>query len=252
MIIIDSLQEKISFPSVPCCLTMGNFDGVHVGHQALFARGRALIGASGLLAVLTFSNHTAQLIAPSSAPSLIGNEEYKMLLLERAGVDLVMNLAFTPEMAALSYEQFLRRVKGFFPFTYLVFGKRTRFGKDQKGDEEQVKKLQKELGFAAEYLEKMVVLGQEVSSQRIRTLLAEGKLDEVSALLGRRYSLYLWLDGERSASLEGVATLPGGIYPVIAKSGGKEDKGLVKIDASAAVLTTDVAFSDSWVELIFC
>jgi riboflavin kinase/FMN adenylyltransferase len=168
-------------------LTMGNFDGVHLGHQALLSRivkeARERKGSS---TVLTFEPHPLKILAPNRAPRLILAHKDKMRLLQSLGIDVVIIQTFNSAFANLEAEDFVRR--------YLVdrikvrkiwVGKDLRFGKARKGRVEDLIRWGKETGFEVGIIEPIQVEGERISSSRIRGLLLKGEVHEAERFLGR-------------------------------------------------------------------
>jgi riboflavin kinase/FMN adenylyltransferase len=182
MIVVDEISKIPPLP-LPCGLTIGSFDGVHIGHQAILQR----LKQHGTSAVLTFRNHPSHVLTQKTPTPPLYTLEQKLSLLEEAGVDLVILLSFTPALAEQSFDQFLNTLRATYPFTYLVLGKGASFGKNRQGDEAHVRALGQQLGFTVEYLEKTTFQGSAVSSGRIRTALEHGDLTLASHLLGRPY-----------------------------------------------------------------
>lgn len=168
-------------------LTMGNFDGVHLGHQALLRRVvEDARSGGGQAVVLTFEPHPLKILAPERAPRLLLAHKDKMRLLQSLGVDVVIIQAFNSDFASLAAEEFVRR--------YLVnrlkvhkmwVGRDLRFGKGRKGRVEDLIRWAAEDGFAVEILDPVAVEGGRVSSSRIRTLIERGDVHEVPRYLGR-------------------------------------------------------------------
>jgi riboflavin kinase/FMN adenylyltransferase len=168
-------------------ITLGNFDGIHLGHQAL------IVGAvtdSKKLAlpsiVLTFEPHPLSVLAPDRAPKLILAHKDKMQLLQSLGVDVVAVQQFDFAFAALTAEDFVRdllvrRLQA----KKIWVGKDLRFGQGRRGDVEALRNWGRELGFEVAVVEPVLVDGIRVSSSRIRELLREGRVDEVKPMLGR-------------------------------------------------------------------
>jgi riboflavin kinase/FMN adenylyltransferase len=182
--------EEIPKVQKPCGLTIGNFDGVHRGHQFLLKTLRRRIGNEGTLTVFTFNNHPADVIPSRPKTPPLYPLEYKLKLLEREGVDLVVGLDFTQELAHLSYRDFLIKLREKLPFDLLLLGEGAAFGKKQEGSQERIQVLAAELGFKAEYVKKEQHEEESYSSGRIRAALEQGDLKKVQALLGRPYALY--------------------------------------------------------------
>ena len=167
-----------SLDKLPYALTIGNFDGLHRGHQHLIS---ALKKTGLQTAALTFSNHPSEVLKSEKPAPLLCTPEHKLRLLEQAGVDLVIFLPFTKELAAESYDHFLKNLKAHLCFTHLILGKGSALGNRQLGVQEKVEALGKTLGFYAEYIDKFL----EVSSGAIRKALLAGDLAAAHLLLGR-------------------------------------------------------------------
>jgi riboflavin kinase/FMN adenylyltransferase len=182
MIIVESLEEIPSI-SGPIALTIGSFDGVHLGHQHLFQQ----LKNHGTAAVLTFSNHPAEVLKPDSTPPMIDTLDQKIRRFEMNGIDLALILPFTQELSSLSYDTFLWQLHQRLPFTHLILGEGSAFGHQAQGTEENIKAFAKELHFEAIYLPKFLFEGEPVSSKRIRQLINMGNFEQAFCLLGRRF-----------------------------------------------------------------
>ncbi|HEY7165169.1 MAG TPA: bifunctional riboflavin kinase/FAD synthetase [Candidatus Binatia bacterium] len=178
-------DPKLSFER--SAITLGNFDGVHLGHQALI---RATVEAGKRLdcrsVVLTFEPHPLKVLAPERAPKLILSHKDKMLLFQELGIDAVVIQNFDQSFANIEAEDFVRR--------FLVdrlraketwVGSDLRFGKNRKGSADDLTRLGRELGFHVATVDPIIVNGSRVSSSRIRQLLEQGAVEEAAALLGR-------------------------------------------------------------------
>jgi riboflavin kinase/FMN adenylyltransferase len=180
MITVEKLKD-IPPISGPVALTIGSFDGVHLGHQHLFQQ----LKKYGTAAVLTFSNHPAEVLRPQSTPPLIDTLEQKIRRLETSGIDLTLILPFTQELSSLSYDTFLKQVHEHLPFTHLILGEGSALGHQAQGTEAHIKALAKELNFEAIYLPKFLLDGEPVSSKKIRELINSGNFEQAFRLLGR-------------------------------------------------------------------
>lgn len=223
---------------LPYALTIGNFDGLHRGHQHLL---NALKKTGLRTAVLTFSNHPSEILGSERPAPLLSTPEHKLHLLEQAGVDLVIFLPFTKELAAESYDHFLKNLKSRLCFTHLILGKGSALGNRQLGDQTKVEALGKTLGFQAEYIEKF----PEISSGAIRQALLAGELKTVHHLLGRPFSIYAVAAAE--ISLKGLCLPPDGTYTV--KIGGSQ--GTARIQGSTLYLQTTETLPSQLIEIIF-
>lgn len=165
-------------------LTIGTFDGLHLGHQTIIRKMREL---SSHTTLLTFLNHPAEIIKPElKAPKLLTPTPIKLSLLDKLGVDAVIVLPFTKEFAKTSYQELLNE----FSLSHLVFGKGDYFGKNREGTEENVRRYAEGKNIFVEYLDKKLHEGAPISSSRIRSLIKENRLEEASELLGRPFSIY--------------------------------------------------------------
>lgn len=175
----------------PSVVTIGNFDGVHLGHQAIF---REVIRVSNEYgwrpSVLTFDPHPSKLVSPDRAPKLLSNIEQRCRWMQEAGIKQVMILPFTAEVAALDPEQFVSRILvGILGAKAVLVGDNFRFGNKQGGNTETLTELGEVNGFDAWALHAIRYRGKVVSSTAIRKLLGEGKVHAAGRLLGRFYSL---------------------------------------------------------------
>ncbi|HTR19576.1 MAG TPA: riboflavin biosynthesis protein RibF [Gemmatimonadales bacterium] len=171
-------------------VTVGTFDGVHLGHQAVVGeivrRARARAGES---LVVTFEPHPLAVVNPQAAPPLLTLEQEKRALLTRAGVDRVEALAFTQALAALEPEQFIRDLlRARFGMQELVLGYDHGFGRGRSGDVDTVRRIGAADGFAVDVVEPVLEHGRPISSSLIRTAVAHGDLGAAERWLGRRYS----------------------------------------------------------------
>jgi riboflavin kinase/FMN adenylyltransferase len=174
-------------------LTIGTFDGVHRGHQALIGALVAQARATGCLAaVLTFHPHPVMILAPSRAPRYLTTPGEKLALLESLGVDLVVLQQFNQQVAATSARDFMEMVSRQLRVRELWVGADFALGKNREGDVPRLQELGRDLGYDVQVFEKLLDGEQAVSSSRIRSLLDQGRVQEVAQLLGR----YPHLSGE--------------------------------------------------------
>jgi riboflavin kinase/FMN adenylyltransferase len=181
MIIVERLEAIPPF-SGPIALTIGTYDGVHLGHQYLFQQ----LKKHGTAAVLTFSNHPAEVLWPQSTPPLIDTLDQKIRRLETHGIDLALILPFTSELSSLSYDAFLKQLHRHLPFTHLILGEGSTLGHQAQGTQENIQAVAKELNFEAIYLPKFIFEGEPVSSKKIRELINTGNFEQAFRLLGRK------------------------------------------------------------------
>ena len=172
-------------------VTLGNFDGIHLGHQALIngavADAKRLGGVS---AVLTFEPHPLKVLAPDRAPKMLLSHKDKMQLLQSLGVDIVIVQHFDLAFAKLSAEEFVRgHLVGRLKAKKIWVGRDLRFGRDRKGRVEDLVRWGGEFGFDVAIVDPILVDGVRVSSSRIRRSLDEGRVEEVKPMLGRYHFL---------------------------------------------------------------
>ncbi len=173
-------------------VTIGNFDGVHQGHQILFSEvvGRAH-KHQGTSVVVTFSPHPLQVVRPQVGIKLISTEQQKVELIEMAHIDVLIILPFTRELAATPAAEFVDRILiKTIGVEHLVIGYDYAMGKGREGDIEFLKAQGKEKGFPVTVVEPFHVDGMLVSSTKVRALVGEGKMAYVRKLLGRYYQIH--------------------------------------------------------------
>jgi riboflavin kinase/FMN adenylyltransferase len=207
MRVAQSLQEcaGLAYPVV----TIGNFDGAHLGHQAVLRLVRERVQLHrGTVVVLTFDPHPLRVLAPKVALRFLCDPADKLALLEAAGVDVVVRLPFTQEFAAQTPEEFMARVlRDGLGTRELFVGQNFRFGKDRAGTIHALMEAGPRMGFTVQAIAPVVVGGVPVSSTRIRDLVQAGRMSEAAALLSRPYMLRgLVVRGERRGSTLGFPT----------------------------------------------
>lgn len=175
----------------PNAVTIGNFDGIHLGHQAMLARltvRAASVG--GAPTVLTFEPHPREIFMPDAAPSRLTSLREKLEILRRLGAAHVHVCRFTRPFAALSAEDFVRRilVEGL-KARYVLVGDDFRFGAKRAGDFALLQDMGQQYGFQAEALHTVEAAGQRASSTAVRDALAAGDMALAAQLLGRPYSI---------------------------------------------------------------
>ena len=176
-------------PHGPCVLAIGNFDGIHLGHQRILRtvteRARKLRICP---AVLTFAPHPMRVLAPSQAPKLISTLDQKLRLIESMGIELVLIARFDPEFAALTPDAFIQK--------YLVDGLRTRllcvgsnfiFGHRQAGTVETLQRWNHE--FELEEIIPVTSRGVVVSSTHVRQRIQDGRVSRACRFLGRWFEI---------------------------------------------------------------
>ncbi len=172
-------------------LTIGNFDGVHLGHQRIFRQVAEKAGEiNGESMVYTFEPHPVELLAPQQKPLLITSPQEKLRLIEEQGIDVVICAPFSRDFARQTPEDFVKRILyDQIKIRQLFVGHDYTFGKDRRGNIAMLMDLGKKLGFNVEVVEAFRVGGAVVSSTRIRELIQKGAMQEAAKMLGRSYLL---------------------------------------------------------------
>lgn len=174
----------------PSFLTIGSFDGVHIGHQAIIHELTGKAHAVGELAVvLTFYPHPAVVLGKRQAPLYLTSPEERAHIFGSLGVDFVITYPFTPETANLSYEGFLILVKNHIDFKHLIVGYDFALGKNRTGNVEALQTLGAQLKYTLDVLPPVHGDGGPVSSSQVRMSLLKGDVREVRRLLGRPFRI---------------------------------------------------------------
>ena len=221
--------------------TVGTFDGVHRGHQAVLAEVVRRARAGGRPGVLvTFDPHPLEVVTPSAAPRLLTLPDEKRALVAALGIDRIEFLAFTPELARLAPEDFVRTVlRARYGMQELVLGYDHGFGRGRSGDVALVRRLAAEEGFGVAVVDAVKDDGQPISSSLIRTAVAHGDLAAAGRWLGRRYSLRAPVErGAGRGRTIGIPTInltppdrkllpPDGVYAVWVTVAGRRYGGMM-------------------------
>jgi riboflavin kinase/FMN adenylyltransferase len=181
----------IAAPDSPIAATIGNFDGVHLGHQALLAEARRAGARLGLpAAVVTFDPHPLRILAPERAPRMILTRRQKIEVLAVFGIDLIVFIPFTHEIAAVPAEAFVRRfLVERLRVACLVVGEDFRFGKGRAGDLAMLRGLAPECGFEVRTVPPVGQNGERISASQVRRAIGQGDMARAAALMGRAYVL---------------------------------------------------------------
>lgn len=186
--------DKIEKPFKNAVITIGNFDGVHIGHQALF---HEVIEKSdtidGTSIVMTFEPHPVRVLKQNGHLPLITLYEQKIELIENLGIDVLICVPFTEEFAAISAKIFVEDILlKSIGMKAIVVGKDYTFGKNREGDIDLLQTYAKNLGFevvVADWIQTSKNWPGRISSTRTRELVEDGKVDEARKLLGRYYQI---------------------------------------------------------------
>lgn len=186
------VRRNIDFlPSVERACAIGSFDGFHLGHKALVSRVKQVAALKGYPAtVVTFEPHPLRVVHPDRAPLLLTELPLKTEIMERQGVDELVVIPFTRELADWSAEEFSQKILAeALSSRFVIVGKNFNFGKDARGDAGLLSKQGSKLGFEVEAAEMVVAGGEIVSSSRIRNLIADGQVEVAAECLGHNFIL---------------------------------------------------------------
>ncbi|GAB4390759.1 MAG: bifunctional riboflavin kinase/FAD synthetase [Thermodesulfovibrionales bacterium] len=172
-------------------VTIGNFDGVHMGHQKIIAAVTQAAGAAGARSLaITFDPHPVKVLAPERGLSILTPADEKAALMAHYGLDAVLFINFSREFARIPADDFIRDVLvGRLGARQVIVGHGYAFGRGKKGTTELLRRRGRRLGFGVKVVRNARIHGDVVSSSRIRGLLSRGKVSEAAALLGRPYMI---------------------------------------------------------------
>lgn len=189
MVKFDSIEEIKNIGA--SCIALGNFDGVHVGHQNLISSAVKKAKKLGISSVVfTFSNHTRSLIPGAKPVKNIIYQDEKAVLIEKLGVDYMVNIPFTEEIMTMSPEEFVKVLLVDKLSAKEVFcGFNYHFGYKGQGDVKALRKLGAELGYHVNEMKAVMIDGDVVSSTLIRNMIMAGEMEECAKYLGRNYDI---------------------------------------------------------------
>ena len=229
-------ELKISNTPTESVITIGVFDGVHLGHQHLINNlkdhAKILQYSSG---VITFKNHPASIINPNFKPDFVTTLEHRISLLRSTEIDFVCPITFNDEVASLRAGDFIKLLQEHLGMKMLVVGPDFQMGKDREANVNELYNLGSRLGFELEVVEVEQRNGISVRSTELRKLLSQGNIETVSLMLGRPFSITgKVVEGFKrgreigfpTANLEseiGIAVPKNGIYSTIAIVSGKRN-----------------------------
>ncbi len=183
--------DRVDYGEAGSVVTIGAFDGIHRGHArilrevAMLARG---VGARGV--VVTFEPHPITVVRPGERPRLLTDPEEKAALIAERGVDDLVIMDFTPELASKTADWFLEEVLlGRLGMRRLVIGYDFRFGRSREGDAAYLERAGERLGFGVDIVPPLLFLDHPISSTRVRTAVARGEMEAAAGMLGRPYSI---------------------------------------------------------------
>ncbi|HTR46412.1 MAG TPA: bifunctional riboflavin kinase/FAD synthetase [Verrucomicrobiae bacterium] len=183
--------ERFRAQRKPAAVTIGNFDGVHLGHQLILRRVMDRARNAGWIgAVLTFYPHPARVLRPDAAPGLLETLVQRLAAIGALGVDAALVARFDADLAKLEPEAFVRRflVEAMRAQAVLIGGN-FRFGHRQAGDAHLLADLGRRFGFEVEIVPPVTANGVVISSTAIRNALRDGKVEEVRQMMGRPFAL---------------------------------------------------------------
>jgi len=193
----------------PCAITIGNFDGVHVGHRKILRRVVAIARERALKpAVLTFDPHPTKVVAPDRAPRLLSTPEERAGLMEAQGIEEVLILPFTINIARLTPEEFVAQVLARLKPRAVLVGDNFHFGRKAAGNAQTLQELGRTHGFEVEIQGDVRWRKRMISSSEIRRLIESGDVSRACRMLGRPYALEgVVVHGEGIGSKQTVPTL---------------------------------------------
>lgn len=172
-------------------LTIGNFDGIHLGHRALLKRLTDAAKTGDLLpTVVTFEPHPREYFAPDSAPARLSTLREKLEMIADEGVEAAYVGHFNKRFSALSAEEFIERILvGCLRVKHLIIGDDFCFGADRRGDFAMLQQSGQHFGFRVDAMGSVTLNGERASSSAVRNALAAGRMEHAAHLLGRSYSI---------------------------------------------------------------
>jgi len=248
MRIIDRL-ENITKPFKNAVITIGNFDGVHIGHQALFheviERADAIDGTS---IAMTFDPHPSRVLQKNNNPPLITLYEQKIELIERSGMQVLICIPFTAQFASLSAQDFIKNLLiDKIGMKAIIVGGDYTFGKNREGNLAVLKSFATQLGYeviVADWIKAAQKASDRISSTKIRDLVMSGNVEPASKMLGRHYQIRgrVVKGRDRGGKLLGIPTAninlqdelcpKTGIYAVTVEYNNRIYKGVANIGYS--------------------
>jgi riboflavin kinase/FMN adenylyltransferase len=232
-------------------VTIGTFDGVHLGHRKIISRLHDLAASiDGESVIFTFDPHPRKVVAASETNlRLLTSLDEKIALFEQSGIDHLVVYPFTPEFAQLTYEEFVEQILvGQIHTKSLVVGYDHKFGKGRQGDFDLLKNCADRLGFQIEKLDVLLMNESHISSTKIREAIQSGDFETANAFLGYRFSLHgTVVEGQKIGRTINYPTanidtsdpdkiIPGyGVYAVVVTVQNTEYLGMLNIGSRPTV-----------------
>lgn len=257
MKVLYSLEE-LSQIEKPVFLTIGNFDGVHPGHQIILKNlkdGAKLEQVASL--VITFSNHPSQILRPNHPTPLLTSKEHKFKLLEQIGIDYVLMLDFTLPFSEQSAEIFLRQIYKNTPFRRLILGSDAKLGNDRQGNTPLMHEIANRLHFSLDFLPLVPYHQKPITSSRIRLAIQNADLKTAEELLGRKVSIMGKVmhgrgDGHilgyptLNLSLENLCHPPFGVYAVTVLHDNHKYPGVANLGIAPTMRTSHTPLLETY------
>lgn len=231
-------------------LSIGNFDGIHLGHQAVLSRLEAKKTELHMKsALITFVNHPVEVLQAKTV-SKICTLNHKIKLFEQFHLDYLFVLTFTQAFSQLSSFEFLKLLKDRIPLCSLLLGHDSTLGRDREGNREVVEKLTQEMGVGCEYVDPLLVNDMRVSSSLIKQLIQTGDLEALKTYLGRPYSIVGNVESGKgkgkvlgyptaNLSVEGLCLPPLGVYAVKVLCGDERLTGIANLGKAPTIRQDD-------------
>ena len=178
-------------PKKDMLLTIGVFDGVHLGHKYLISQLKEHARQQNLLSgVATFRQHPQEVLAPQTKLSFLTDLAERINLLKNEGVEAIITLSFTHELAQLSTRQFISLLKNYLRMRGMVVGPDFALGRNREGNIDAIRTLAQDMNFSITVVPPIMINGEVVSSTAIRNALADGDMKRVHNLVGHPFSLH--------------------------------------------------------------
>jgi len=245
MEIYNSLDDPFPIRD-PLVLTIGNFDGVHKGHQVVLNRLFEVKQENHLKsALITFKVHPVEVLFNKKIEKIL-TPHHKIKLFAEFSIDYLFHLPFTPEFSQLSAEAFIKLLTDKLPLKYLLLGHDSTLGKNRHGNREIVEKIARDEGIRCEYVDPFLIQDQRVSSSLIKEFIKQGNLKQLELYLGRPYSIFATVIAGKgkgkvlgyptaNLSVEGLVLPPYGVYAIQVLHKGKMIKGVANLGIAPTI-----------------
>lgn len=234
------IEFRALYPNI--VIALGMFDGLHIGHQYIIQTAvRKAHEITGTAIVFSFMNHPRSVIDSTDVPHRIGNNTMRQMILEKLGVDVLVEIPFTPDFAKTDAADFIALMHRCFAPQYIVVGENYTFGRHGSGTPDLLYEKERIYGFHPIICPSVKLDGTTVSSTRIRSLIREGNINKVNTYLGYPFSIMgIVVHGEARGRQLGFPTAniplyeeyevpPNGVYAVIVRHGTELHGGVANI-----------------------